>query len=74
MDYDGGTQKTYQRMIEGMDLQIGRVLKALDAQRLDEEHHRHLHERQRRRALRRHVAVHRPEDRSCSKVGCAFRP
>nr|ADC36070.1 sulfatase [uncultured bacterium 213] len=29
--YDGGTQKTYQRMIEQMDLQIGRVLGALDA-------------------------------------------
>jgi arylsulfatase A-like enzyme len=30
-DYDGGTQKTYQRMIQQMDLQIGRVLQALDA-------------------------------------------
>ena len=30
-DFDGGTQKTYQRMIEAMDLQIGRVLQALDA-------------------------------------------
>src|SRR6266446_2869052 len=29
--YDGGTQKTYQRMIEQMDLQVGRVLEALDA-------------------------------------------
>jgi arylsulfatase A-like enzyme len=29
--YDGGTQKTYQRMIAQMDLQIGRVLAALDA-------------------------------------------
>ncbi len=28
--YDGGTQKTYQRMIERMDLQIGRVLAALE--------------------------------------------
>jgi arylsulfatase A-like enzyme len=28
-DFDGGTQKTYQRMIEEMDLQIGRVLEAL---------------------------------------------
>ncbi len=24
--YDGGTQKTYQRMVEAMDWQIGRVL------------------------------------------------
>jgi arylsulfatase A-like enzyme len=32
--YDGGTQKTYQRMIEQMDLQIGRVLATLDANRL----------------------------------------
>src|SRR5438046_1862835 len=30
-DFDGGTQKTYQRMIEAMDAQIGRVLDALDA-------------------------------------------
>ena len=35
-DFDGGTQKTYQRMIEHMDLQIGRVLQALDANGLTE--------------------------------------
>ena len=35
-DFDGGTQKTYQRMIEEMDLQIGRVLQALDANGLTE--------------------------------------
>jgi arylsulfatase A-like enzyme len=29
--YDGGTQRTYQRMVQQMDLQIGRVLQALDA-------------------------------------------
>jgi arylsulfatase A-like enzyme len=29
--YDGGTQRTYFRMIEAMDLQIGRVLRRLDA-------------------------------------------
>jgi arylsulfatase A-like enzyme len=29
--YDGGTQKTYEHMIEEMDLQIGRVLQALGA-------------------------------------------
>jgi arylsulfatase A-like enzyme len=28
--FDGGSQKTYQRMIEQMDLQIGRALKALE--------------------------------------------
>jgi arylsulfatase A-like enzyme len=28
--FDGGTQRTYQRMIQQMDLQIGRVLQALD--------------------------------------------
>jgi arylsulfatase A-like enzyme len=33
-DFDGGTQKTYQKMIEAMDAQIGRVLQALDANRL----------------------------------------
>ena len=30
-DYDGGTQRTYQRMIQTMDLQIGRVLQAIEA-------------------------------------------
>jgi arylsulfatase A-like enzyme len=35
-DYDGGSQKTYQRMIQEMDLQIGRVLQALDANGLTE--------------------------------------
>jgi arylsulfatase A-like enzyme len=29
-DFDGGTQKTYQRMIEAMDAQIGRVLSAIE--------------------------------------------
>ena len=33
-DFDGGTQRTYQQMIERMDFQIGRVLKALDARGL----------------------------------------
>jgi arylsulfatase A-like enzyme len=28
-DFDGGTQKTYQRMIQEMDIQIGRVLETL---------------------------------------------
>jgi arylsulfatase A-like enzyme len=31
MHFDGGTQRTYQRMIEAMDRQIGRVLQALHA-------------------------------------------
>jgi arylsulfatase A-like enzyme len=35
-DYDGGSQKTYQRMIQAMDLQIGRVLEALNANGLEE--------------------------------------
>jgi arylsulfatase A-like enzyme len=30
-DFDGGAQRTYGRMIQAMDLQIGRVLQALDA-------------------------------------------
>jgi arylsulfatase A-like enzyme len=32
--HDGGTQRTYQQMIERMDFQVGRVLAALDAQGL----------------------------------------
>ena len=35
-DFDGGSQKTYQRMIQAMDLQIGRVLEALNANGLAE--------------------------------------
>ena len=62
--YDGGTQRTYQRMIQQMDLQIGRVLQALDANGAGREHDRHLHQRQRRRALFRHLAVHRQKDRT----------
>ena len=29
--FDGGTQRTYRRMIQQMDLQVGRILQALDA-------------------------------------------
>jgi arylsulfatase A-like enzyme len=36
MDFDGGSQKTYQKMIEEMDHQIGRVLQALDSNALTE--------------------------------------
>jgi arylsulfatase A-like enzyme len=32
--FDGGTLRTYARMVQAMDLQIGRVLQALDANRL----------------------------------------
>jgi arylsulfatase A-like enzyme len=35
-DFDGGSQKTYQRMIEAMDRQIGRALQALEANGLTE--------------------------------------
>jgi arylsulfatase A-like enzyme len=35
-DFDGGSQKTYQQMIEEMDRQIGRVMRALDTHGLTE--------------------------------------
>jgi arylsulfatase A-like enzyme len=35
-DFDGGSQKTYQRMIESLDLQIGRVHEALRSGGLEE--------------------------------------
>ena len=35
--YDGGSQATYARMVQAMDAQIGRVLQALDANRLSDE-------------------------------------
>ena len=66
-DFDGGIAETYQRMIEAMDAQVGRVLAALDASGLAEQHHRDLHQRQRRRALRRHLALHRHEDRTAGR-------
>src|SRR5271170_2803578 len=36
VDYDGGSQKTYERMIEEMDLQIGRVIETLHSRGLEE--------------------------------------
>jgi arylsulfatase A-like enzyme len=65
--YDGGTQRTYQRMIQQMDLQIGRVLQALDANGAAQNTIGHLHQRQWRRALCRHLAVHRQEDRAVGR-------
>jgi arylsulfatase A-like enzyme len=35
--FDGGTQRTYYRMIEAMDLQIGRVMQVLDARGLSDD-------------------------------------
>ena len=35
-DFDGGTQKTYQRMIEALDVEVGRVLEAIHANGADE--------------------------------------
>ena len=35
-DFDGGSQRTYQRMIQQMDLQVGRVLQALDVNGLSD--------------------------------------
>lgn len=35
-DFDGGSQKTYQGMIEAMDRQVGRVMEALDEKGLTE--------------------------------------
>ena len=61
-DFDGGSQKTYQTMIEEMDRQIGRVLEALDTNGIDRKHDCHFHQRQRRRAFCRHLAVHRQKD------------
>ncbi|MDP9049164.1 MAG: sulfatase-like hydrolase/transferase [Acidobacteriota bacterium] len=36
VDFDGGSQKTYQRMIEQLDLQVGRVMEALRSHGLAE--------------------------------------
>ena len=59
--YDGGTQRTYQRM-------IGQTDRAAAAGprygRAGAQHPRHLYERQWRGALFRHLAVYRQEDRA----------
>jgi arylsulfatase A-like enzyme len=36
IDFDGGSQRTYDRMVQEMDLQVGRVTQVLEANRLDE--------------------------------------
>ena len=36
-DFDGGSQQTYRRMVERLDFQVGRVLEALEANRLRDE-------------------------------------
>ena len=60
-DFDGGSLKTYGRMVTQLDLQVGRVLKALDTNGHRERYHRYFHQRQRRRAVFGHVAVHGEE-------------
>jgi hypothetical protein len=62
-NFDAGTLATYAKMVRQMDLQVGRILKELDSAGIAKKHRRRLHERQRRRALFRYVAVHREEDR-----------
>jgi arylsulfatase A-like enzyme len=37
MHYDGGKQVTYRKMVERMDFQVGRVLKALDAHHMSRD-------------------------------------
>ena len=54
-------------MMKSLDDNIGRVLQRLAALGLDRRHDRGLHQRQRRRALQRHLAVHRQEDRAARR-------
>jgi hypothetical protein len=57
----GGTQRTYQRMIQQMDLQIGRVLQALDVMDAGRDTCG-LHQRQWRGPLFRYLAIHRQKN------------
>lgn len=59
--YDGATQKTYQRLVQAMDLQIGRVLEALRENGFIGKYDRRLYQRQRWRAVLGYVALHRPK-------------
>ena len=52
------------RMIDELDAQIGRVARSARHQRRHRQHDRRLHQRQRRRAVLRYLAVHRKEDRA----------
>jgi hypothetical protein len=49
---DGGNQETYRQMILAVDVQVGRVLEVLSGERASQQYHRHLHQRQWRRAVR----------------------
>ena len=66
LHYDGGNLATYARMVKSLDDNIGRVLERLGA-RPRPRHDRGLHQRQWRRALQRHLAVHRQEDRAARR-------
>ena len=57
----GGTQRTYQRMIQQMDLQIGRVMQALEVTDAGRDTCG-LHHRQWRGALFRYLAIHRQKN------------
>ena len=65
--YDGGSQKTYAAMVQSMDANIGRVLAGARRAGTRQQHHRRLHQRQRRRAVLRHLAVHRHEGRAARR-------
>ena len=54
-------------MMTSLDDNIGRVLDELAALGLEQRHDRRLHQRQRRRAVLRHLAVHRQEDRAARR-------
>ena len=60
-DFDGGSQKTYQRMIEAMDRQIGRVLQALDVLRSVNNSPQH------RRGIRKNDRSRFGEDQTSAK-------
>ena len=60
--FDGGSLATYLTMIRQMDEGIGRILRALAKAARGARHAGRVHQRQRRRALLRHLAAGRQED------------
>ena len=70
VDFDGGAQKTYQRMIEAMDLQIGRVLEALDANGLAENTIVIFTSDNGGERFAGYLAFHRPKDRTAGRRTC----
>jgi hypothetical protein len=74
IDFDGGSLATFEGMVAEMDRPVGRVLEALEPAGMASNTIVVFHQRQRRRAVCRCLAVQRPEDRSARGRPADTRP